>query len=213
MKLYSYFRSSAAYRVRIVLNLKKIDYEIESVNLVKDEQKSKSYVGINSQGLVPSLELNDGRIITQSLAICEWIEANYDTPKLIPDDSFEAARVRACALVVASDIHPVNNLRILKYLENELGADEPGKNEWYQHWVEQGFQAIEKSLEGTTFCFGNEPSLADAFLVPQVFNALRFDVELKQYPKISAVSEACSDLAAFVNAHPDNQADNPTVVS
>jgi len=213
MKLYSYFRSSAAYRVRIVLNLKKIDYEIESINLVKGDQKSKSYVGINSQGLVPSLELDDGRIITQSLAICEWIEASYDNPKLIPDDSYQAARVRACALVVATDMHPVNNLRILKYLENELGVDEPKKNRWYQHWVEQGFQAIEKTLEGTSFCFGDEPGLADAFLVPQVFNALRFDVDMKHYPKISAINETCNEIPAFINAHPDNQPDNPSVES
>lgn len=213
MKLYSYFRSSAAYRVRIVLNLKKIDYEIESINLVQGNQRSNSYTGINPQGLVPSLELDDGRIITQSMAICEWIEANYDTPELIPDDSFQAARVRACALVVAADIHPVNNLRILKYLENELGVDAPEKNKWYRHWVEQGFQAIEKTLAGTTFCFGDEPGLADAFLVPQVFNALRFEVDMEPYPKISAVNETCNEIQAFIDAHPDNQVDNPSVES
>ena len=213
MKLYSYFRSSAAYRVRIMLNLKKIDYEIESINLVQGHQRSISYTGINPQGLVPSLELDDGRIITQSMAICEWIEANYISRKLIPEDSFQAARVRACALVVATDIHPVNNLRILKYLENELGVDEPEKNKWYRQWVEQGFQAIEKTLEGSTFCFGDKPGLADAFLVPQVFNALRFNVDMEHYPKISAVNETCSEIKAFIDAHPDNQADKPAVVS
>ncbi len=209
MKLYSYFRSSAAYRVRIVLNLKKIDVEFASINLVKGDQKSESYAKVSAQGLVPTLELDDGRIINQSLAICEWLDANYKTPVLIPNDSFQAARVRACALMIACDVHPVNNLRVLQYLEHELGIDELKKNQWYRHWVEQGFQAIEKMLAGSTYCFGDEPGLADAFLVPQVFNARRFEVDMNSYPKISAVDIACSEIQAFIDASPDNQADNP----
>lgn len=209
MKLYSYFRSSAAYRVRIVLKLKKIDVEMIPVNLVKGDQKSDWYSQINAQGLVPSLQLDDGRIINQSLAICEWLEANYELPPIIPDDSFQAAQVRACALVIASDIHPINNLRILNYIEKELDADDARKNEWVHHWVEQGFQAIEKMLTGAVYCFGDEPSLADAFLIPQVFNAQRFAVDMKPFPKISAVNDACNENQAFIDAHPARQVDSP----
>ncbi len=211
MKLYSYFRSSAAYRVRIALNLKQIDYDIVPVNLVEGEQRGESYAEVNAQGLVPSLEMDDGSIISQSLAICEWLEANYPGPALMPDDPYEAAQVRACALSIACDIHPVNNLRILSYLENELNVDEKQKNDWYQHWVEEGFHAIERTITGMPFCFGTEPSLADVFLIPQVFNALRFKVDMQPFPGITAIHDSCNKIQAFKGAHPDNQPDNPNL--
>ena len=209
MKLYSYFRSSAAYRVRIALNLKQIDYDIVPVNLIKGEQRGESYAEVNPLGLVPSLEMDDGSIIHQSLAICEWLEAKYPGQALIPDDAYEAAQVRACVLSIACDIHPINNLRILGYLENELNVDEKQKNDWYQHWVEEGFHAIEKTVTGTPFCFGTEPTLADVFLIPQVFNALRFKVDMQPFPRIKAVYDSCNKIQAFTDAHPDNQPDNP----
>lgn len=209
MKLYSYFRSSAAYRVRIALNLKQIAYDIEPVNLVNGDQRGEAYAEINPQGLIPSLQTDDGRTISQSLAICEWLEANYPSPALIPADPYEAARVRACVLLIACDIHPLNNLRILGYLENDLGVTPEQKNDWYQHWVEEGFDALEKTIAGTLYCFGSQATLADAFLIPQVFNARRFNVDMNPYPKIAAVAMACNERQAFIDAHPDQQADNP----
>ena len=210
MKLYSYFRSSAAYRVRIALNLKQLEYDIEPVNLVSGEQRGESYAAINPLGLVPSLEMDDGRIISQSLAICEWLEAEYPNPALIPAGPFEAARVRAFALSIACDIHPLNNLRVLAYLENDLRVAPAQKDDWYRHWVGEGFNAIEKTLAGTPYCFGKEPTLADAFLIPQVFNAERFNVDMSEYPRIAAINSACSENKAFRDAHPDQQADNPS---
>ena len=209
MKLYSYFRSSAAYRVRIALNLKQIDYDIVPVNLVKGEQREKSYAEVNPQGLVPSLEMNDGNIIHQSLAICEWLEANFPSPALIPGDPDEAAQVRAFVLLIACDVHPLNNLRILAYLENELRVTPEQKDDWYQHWVKEGFNAFEKTVAGTPYCFGDEPTLADAFLIPQVFNAQRFNVDMSPYPKIASIHKTCNETQAFIDAHPDQQADNP----
>ena len=209
MKLYSYFRSSAAYRVRIALNLKQIDYDIVPVNLLRGEQSGATYAEVNPQGLVPSLQMDDGSIIYQSLAICEWLEANYPGPALIPSDTYEAAQVRACVLSIACDIHPVNNLRILSYLENELKVDEKQKNDWYQHWVKEGLHAIEKTVTKTSFCFGTEPTLADVFLIPQVFNALRFKVDMQSFPGITAIYDSCNKIQAFTDAHPDNQPDNP----
>lgn len=209
MKLYSYFRSSAAYRVRIALNLKQLDYDIEPVNLVSGEQREEPYTDINPQGLVPSLEMDDGRIISQSLAICEWLEAQYPNPALIPAGPFEAARVRAFALSIACDIHPLNNLRVLAYLGNDLRVAPAQKDDWYRHWVGEGFNAIEKTLAGTPYCFGKEPTLADAFLIPQVFNAERFNIDMSGYPRIAAINSACSENQAFRDAHPDQQAGNP----
>ncbi|MFP6807393.1 MAG: maleylacetoacetate isomerase [Pseudomonadales bacterium] len=209
MKLYSYFRSSAAYRVRIVLNLKNIDCEIVPINLLKGEQKSDEYAQINSQQLLPALELDDGRVITQSLAICEWLDVNHPVPRLIPGDNYEAAKVRALALSIASDIHPINNLRILKYLESELSVTAEAKNQWYRHWVKEGLAAIEASLSADQYCFGKELTLADVCLVPQVYNAVRFDVHMSQYPKIAAIDNACNQNQAFIDAHPDNQLDSP----
>ena len=209
MKLYSYFRSSAAYRVRIALNLKQLDYDIEPVNLVSGEQREVPYTDINPQGLVPTLQTDEGNTISQSLAICEWLEVNYPNPELIPSDPYEAARVRAFALSIACDIHPLNNLRILAYLENDLRVAPAQKDDWYRHWVGEGFNAIEKTLAGTPYCFGKEPTLADAFLIPQVFNAERFNIDMSGYPRIAAINSACSENQAFRDAHPDQQAGNP----
>lgn len=217
MKLFTYFRSSAAYRVRIALNLKGIDVDYEPVNLVLAEQKAEGYRAVNPQGLIPALELDDGRIISQSLAICEWLDAEYKEPVLIPNDSYEAAAVRAFALSIACDIHPVNNLRLLQYLEKDIELGEQARGDWYRHWVVQGFNALEQILEGHAgqsnikgpFCFGVNPGLADIFLVPQVFNACRFNVDMSVYPRMTAVDAACKEIPAFINAHPDNQPDNP----
>jgi maleylpyruvate isomerase len=204
MKLYSYFRSSAAYRVRIALNIKQIEVETIAIDLVSGKQKSAAYVAINAQGLVPSLELDDGRIINQSLAICEWLETNYPSPSLLSSDSFHAAQIRACALAIACDIHPVNNLRILKYLENNFEVEDDEKNTWYRHWVEEGFRAIENSVTPGPYCFGEAVSLADVFLVPQVYNAKRFNVDMSQYPKIEAINGYCLQQQAFISASPKN---------
>ncbi len=213
MKLYSYFRSSAAYRVRIALNLKNVPFETVPVNLVSGDQRGSDYRSLNAQGLVPTLELDDGRLIHQSLAICEWIDSEYPDSPLLPNDSYNAAQVRASALTIACEIHPVNNLRMLKYLEVELGVGSDKRNDWYRHWVMEGFNALEESLEADPYCFGTTPGLADVFLVPQVFNARRFDVDMDQYPKIVAVDKACNCLQAFKNAHPDLQPDHPAVNS
>jgi maleylacetoacetate isomerase len=209
MKLYSYYRSSAAYRVRIALNLKQVDYDLVSVNLVKGEQTAEPYTEMNPQGLVPLLETNDGNVISQSLAICEWLEASYPDPALIPVEPYEAARVRACALLIACEIHPLNNLRILTYLEDDMKLTPEQKDGWYHHWVTKGFDALEKLISGAPYCIGDSATLADAFLIPQVFNALRFDVDMSAYPGITSIYNACNETQPFVDARPDNQPDNP----
>jgi len=209
IKLYSYYRSSAAYRVRIALNLKGIDYQLQALNLLTGEEKQAPYTELNPQGLVPILE-HDGRQISQSMAILEYLEERYPDPRLLPRDASERAWVRALANIVACDIHPVNNLRILKYLAQELGVEEKQKLEWYRHWVEQGFDALETHLLGTSnqqFCFGETPGLADVLLVPQVYNARRFEVDMDRYPVIAAIEQHCLSLPAFDRAVPENQPD------
>ncbi len=209
MKLYSYYRSSAAYRVRIALNLKGVDHETVPVNLVSGEQRDPAYRCVNTQGLVPTLELEDGRRISQSLAICEWLEATVPSTALVPGEAFEASRVRSCVLAVACDIHPLNNLRVLAWLDGELDVRDERRDRWYRHWVEEGFAAIESVIEPGPFCFGSEPTLADVFLVPQVYNARRFRVDLTAFPGIRSVAETCENIESFVHAHPDNQPDAP----
>ena len=207
MKLYTYFRSSAAYRVRIALNLKNIDHQLVPVNLLKSEQQSTDYLQKNPQGLLPSLETENG-ILGQSLAILEYLEEQYPETPLLPGNAWQKAHIRNLSYAIACDIHPIDNLRVLKYLSSELNVDDEAKNKWYRHWVEVGFEKIERMLDSkNTFCAGESPSLADVCLVPQVFNAIRFKVDMAAYPKIAAIYQRCNELAAFIDAAPENQPD------
>ena len=209
-KLYDYFRSSASYRVRIALNLKGIAYESVPVNLLHGEQRSPDYRTHNPQGLVPSLEIG-GRRLTQSLAIIAYLDTTHPEPPLLPPDPADAAHVSALALTVACDVHPLNNLRVLQYLAGPLGQEEPAKQDWIARWIGDGFAALESmAAEGAgRFLFGETPSLADICLVPQMFNARRFNVPLGDYPLLNRVDKEASSLAAFAAAHPDRVAPQP----
>jgi len=211
MKLYDFFRSSAAYRVRIALNLKGLRCDRLFVNLRTGEDKTDAYRAVNPQGLVPTLALADGRALTQSLAICEYLEECYPNPPLLPPDPAGRARVRALAQLVACDIHPLNNLRVLDYLTGVLGVDEAAKLTWYRHWIAEGFTALEAQLNSSPdtgrFCHGDAPTLADVFLVPQVFNGRRFECDLSPYPTVTRLASAGEELDAFQAAHPDRQPD------
>lgn len=207
MKLYSYFRSSAAYRVRIALNLKAIDYDLAIVNLLKSQQLDEGYLAVNPQGLLPALETEEG-YLAQSLAILEWLDETYPQSPIITGSAWQKAKIRNISYAIACDIHPVNNLRVLKYLSNELNVDDEAKNKWYRHWIEIGFEKIELMLsDSSDYCVGDQPTLADICLVPQVFNAIRFKVDMAAYPKIAAIYERCNKLAAFDDAAPQNQPD------
>jgi len=211
MKLYDFFRSSAAYRVRIALNLKGLSCERVFVNLLTGEDKADAYRAVNPQGLVPALALADGRVLTESLAICEYLEECYPNPPLLPSDPAGRARVRSLAQMVACDIHPLNNLRVLDYLTGVLGVDEAAKLAWYRHWIAEGLTALEARLNSSPdtgrFCHGDAPTLADACLVPQVFNARRFECDLSPYPTVVRLASASEALEAFQAAHPDRQPD------
>ncbi|MBP7580594.1 MAG: maleylacetoacetate isomerase [Vogesella sp.] len=207
--LYGYFRSSAAYRVRIALNLKGLAYRQVPVSLVKAEQRSADFLALNPQGLVPALQDGDV-LLTQSLAICEYLDEAYpDTVQLLPDDPAQRARVRAVAQAIACDIHPVNNLRILNYLKIELGLEEATRNAWYRHWVQEGFAALEQQLAASAgqYCFGDSITLADVCLLPQVFNAQRFNVDMAPYPRLAAIADALAEVPTFADAHPSRQPD------
>lgn len=206
MKLYTYFRSSAAYRVRIALNLKGIQYESLAVNLLKGEQKGEAFSSVNPQKRLPALDIG-GPVLTQSPAILEYLDEAHPEPPLLPVGAVNRAKVRAIAAIVACDIHPLNNLGPLKYLKNKLGHDQAEIDEWYAHWVREGFDAIEAMIEPGPYCFGSRVSLADVYLVPQVFNARRLNVSLQSYPKIVAVDAACAELPAFQDAAPERQPD------
>jgi maleylacetoacetate isomerase len=208
--LYSYFRSSAAYRVRIALNLKKIDYEIRPVHLLKNggEQIQPDYLKLNPQGRVPVL-LVDHTVLTQSAAIIEYLEEAYPKPPLLPVETLARAYVRSLVQTIACDIHPLNNLSVLNYLRNSL--KDGFENAWRCHWIHQGFTALEQCLQQqhneSRFCYGDLPGMADAFLIPQVYNAIRFGCEMHNYPLISAIYENCNQDPAFINAAPENQPD------
>ncbi len=207
MKLYSYFRSSAAYRVRIALNLKAIDYDLAIINLLKSQQLDEGYLAVNPQGLLPALETEEG-YLAQSLAILEWLDETYPQSPIITGSAWQKAKIRNISYAIACDIHPVNNLRVLKYLSSELNVDDETKNKWYRHWIEIGFEKIELMLsDSSDYCVGDQPTLADICLVPQVFNAIRFKVDMAAYPKIAAIYERCNKLAAFDDAAPQNQPD------
>jgi maleylacetoacetate isomerase len=209
-KVWGYFRSSAAYRLRIALNLKGISTEFEPIHLGKGEQFEKAFREVNPQQLLPVLEVaykgNTERLI-QSLAIIEFINEMHPEPPLLPDDPLARAQVRAMAQIVACDIHPLNNLRVLKYLRDPLGHDDEAVNAWYAHWVIAGFEALEAKCGDGGFCFGDAPSLADICLVPQVFNARRFNVDMAQFPRIQAIDAHLAALPAFADAHPSKQSD------
>lgn len=214
MKLYGYWRSSAAYRVRIALNLKGISAEQFSVHLVRNggEQHKAAYIALNPLELVPTLVVDDELdvdALSQSLAIIEYLDEIHPQSPLLPASALERAHVRAMALTVACEIHPLNNLRVLQYLTQTLGADDTAKNTWYHHWVASGFTALETLLtrHSGRYCFGNAVTLADLCLVPQVYNAQRFNVDLTPYPNIMRVWAECNQLEAFANAAPERQAD------
>lgn len=205
MKLYNYFRSSASYRVRIALALKGLPYEYVSVHLAKGEHRQAEYAALSADGLVPLLELPDGTRLSQSLAIMEYLDEQHPTPALLPADALSRSRVRALAQSIACEIHPLNNLRVLKYLVHELKVEEEAKNTWYRHWVRTGLEAFERQLAQqppSAFCWGDAPSLADCCLVPQIYNAQRFDTPLQGLPRTMAAYEACMDLPAFQAAQP-----------
>ena len=210
MKLYSFFRSSAAFRVRIALNLKQIAYETVAVHLRRSDQSKPDYRGINPQGLVPTLE-DGGHKLIQSLAIIEYLDEVHPDPPLLPKDPADRARVRALAEIVACDIHPINNLRVLRYLTHDLSHEETAIAKWYNHWIAMGFEAVESLLASDArtgaFCHGDSPSLADVTLVPQVVNAERYRLDLKSYPTLVRIFENCMRLDPFIAAHPNNQPD------
>jgi len=200
--LYDFWRSSAAYRVRIALNLKGLAYRPVVVDLPTGVQRSLENVARNPQGLVPTLEI-DGLVLTQSLAICDYLDAKVDANPFVPKDAAARAKVLAMALVIAADIHPINNLRVLKYLETPLGHDQATRDAWYRHWIEAGFAALEAMVPDSAFLSGDAPGLADICLVPQMFNARRFEVDLAPYPKLVAMDEKLRALDAFARAAPD----------
>jgi maleylacetoacetate isomerase len=207
MKLFTYSLSSAAYRVRIALNLKSIDHELVPVHLRHGDHKSPEYLALNPQGLVPALGLDDGTILAQSMAILEFLDETHPEPPLLPADAIARAQVRAAADIVACDIHPLNNLRVLLYLRGPLSQDEAEVTAWYHTWLKSGFDAFEQLIDPAPFCFGDAPGLADVCLIPQLFNARRFEFALDDYPKIREVEEACATLDAFEAAHPSNHTD------
>ncbi|MRI34851.1 maleylacetoacetate isomerase [Endozoicomonas sp. OPT23] len=210
MKLYSYYRSSAAYRVRIALNLKKLDYEIEGIDLLHGQQTSEQYQRINPQMLVPALEI-DNQILIQSLAIIEYLEEEHPSVSLLPEAPVLRAKCRSLAYLLACDTHPLNNLRVLNYLTDPAQLSDEVKKNWYHHWLETSFQVLEKQLQGRQFCLGTSPTLADICLIPQVYNALRFDLDMSGFPKIMAIYEHCNQRTAFIKAHPDQQPDKPVL--
>ena len=210
--LYDYFRSSAAYRVRIALNLKGVDYERHPVSLVDGAQKSAEYRALNPQGLVPMLEI-DGLKLTQTLSIMVYLDQTRPEPLLMPRDAADGAHVRGMALAIACDIHPLNNLRVLKYLKGELGQEQEAIDRWYAHWVNEGLAALEAMAapRAGAFLFGDTPTIADVCLVPQLYNARRFNIPITPYPTLRRADETASALPAFAAAHPDRVAQEEAV--
>ncbi|MGB0934894.1 MAG: maleylacetoacetate isomerase [Alphaproteobacteria bacterium] len=209
--LYSYFRSSTSYRLRIGLNLKRVTYNTVPVNLREGEHLQPQFRAINPQGLVPALSLPSGRTLSQSMAALEYLEETVPTPSFLPGDTSQRARIRELANIIAIDIHPINNLRVLKYLSNNLNISEDDKNAWIKHWIYEGFEVLENHLQefsqwGKYTC-GSQVTLADICLIPQVYNAERFGCDMSRFPRIRDVTAACMELSAFADARPENQPD------
>ncbi len=216
LTLFSYWRSTAAYRVRIALNLKGLSYETKAIHLVKDggEQHSDAYRDVNPQGLVPSLVTAEGAVITQSMAIMEYLNELKSEPALLPDNPVTRAQCRAAAQAIASDIHPLDNLRVLQYLKKQ-GWQQDQVDDWYAHWIHQGFKALEQQVKnGTTdYMHADHPCISDICLVAQIYNANRFDVPLDDYPRLTEINRRCLVLNEFANAAPEQQPDAPEVLS
>jgi maleylacetoacetate isomerase/maleylpyruvate isomerase len=211
MKLHNYFRSSASFRVRIALELKGLGYEYLPVHLVKGEHKQEKYASVSASRLVPTLETDDGQVLSQSMAIIEYLDETHPNPPLLPKDPLGRAHVRALAQLVSCEIHPLNNLRVLKYLVRDLKVEEEAKNTWYRHWVRTGLEAFERELErlpAASYCYGDSPTLADCCLVPQIFNGQRFGVDLSGLPRTMRAHENCMKLPAFQKAQPSSCPDN-----
>jgi maleylpyruvate isomerase len=210
LRLYNYFRSSAAYRVRIALNLKRLEFEYVAVHIIKGEQRAEPYRRLNAQALVPTL-VDERGTFTQSLAIIEYLDERHPDPPLLPGSDQERARVRAIALTIACDIHPLNNTRVLQYLKDTLGVSEDAKNAWYRHWIELGFSALEAQVASSSqtglFCHGDAPTLADICLVPQLANARRLPIPLEPYPTLLRIESNCQKIDAFAAAAPAKQPD------
>ena len=200
--LYDYWRSSASYRVRIALNLKGVAYQVASTNLLDDSTKQPDYIARNPQGFVPMLHI-DGHDLTQSLAIIDYLDAKFPEPPMVSSDPLERSRTLAQALVVAADIHPLNNLRILKYLKREMGQDQEAINIWYRQWVGEGFKALEAMAPDAGYFGGDAPNLADVCLVPQMYNGRRFETDMSAFPKLVRIDAACNTLPAFQKAAPE----------
>jgi maleylpyruvate isomerase len=209
MRLYSFFRSSAAYRVRIALNLKGVDYEVVPVNLPGGEHRGREFLAVNPQATVPTLD-DDGIVLWQSLAIIEYLDSRYPEPRLIPPEPVARARVQGLAQLIACEIHPLNNLRVLKYLRGELKLDETAVSKWYSHWIAEAFRPLEQLVgrwSGGRYCFGDTLTVADVCLVPQVFNARRFNCDLAPYPTLVRIAAGLESEPAFARAAPQVQPD------
>ena len=212
VEIFSYWRSSAAWRVRIALELKGIDYRIHPVHLIQDggQQFSQAYRALRPEALVPSMR-HAGFELSQSLAICEYLEATWPQPALLPANPQDAARVRSFCALIACDTHPLNNLRVLRYLEHDLGVAEATRTRWYHHWLDAALPALEARVaaRATAFAYADQPGLAECFLIPQLFNARRFEIPLEAYPALLDLEARCLALPAFLKSHPDQQPDNP----
>jgi len=210
VKLYTYFRSSASYRVRIALAWKGITHDDAYLNLPKSEHQSDEYRAVNAQGLVPALE-DAGRVLIQSLAIIEYLDERYPKPPLLPADPLDRAYVRALSQIVACEVHPLNNTRTLKYIRKAYGLDDAGINTWYRHWIAEGLGMLERYLDrerrASKYCYGDQVTIADCCLVPQVFNAHRYECDVKPYPQVMRIFDECMKLGAFVSAQPSKQPD------
>jgi maleylacetoacetate isomerase/maleylpyruvate isomerase len=209
LKLYTYFRSSAAFRVRIALNLKGLKYEPRFIHLPKGEHRAAAYADVNAQALLPTLELDDGTRLNQSLAIIEYLDEKHPQPPLVPKESLARARVRSLSYLIASEIHPLNNLRVLQHLKR-LGQTQEQIDTWYRYWIADGLAKLEAELAGKAgkFCHGDAPTMADCCLVPQIFNGKRFDVDFSGLARTMAAFDACMKLPAFQQAQPSNCPDN-----